>query len=157
MHRITVRQLEAMIRLAEALAGLHLVDGVTPSMVREAFKLVQKSIVTVQYEGVDLAMTRTEQSWQQPGRQPSQWRCGGGGAQEGEQRASGAVAAMGAQAVTTMAAAAAAAKAVVAKEATPHCWRQHLTLLTVKSSLRPAAPAHLTPWQARVVWHRIPL
>ena len=55
MHRITVRQLEAMVRLSEGLARLHLVDEVTPGMVKEAYKLLRKSIVTVQYDDVDLA------------------------------------------------------------------------------------------------------
>ena len=47
-YRITVRQLESMIRLSEALARLCLEDEVTPDHVSEAFRLLRKSIVNVE-------------------------------------------------------------------------------------------------------------
>lgn len=52
--RVTVRQLESMIRLSEALAKLECVDKVTVKHVREAKRLLQKSIVTVEQPDVDL-------------------------------------------------------------------------------------------------------
>ena len=52
-YRITVRQLEAMVRLSEALARLHLADEITPKYVREAFRLLRKSIVTVEHDDVE--------------------------------------------------------------------------------------------------------
>lgn len=53
-YRITVRQLESMIRLSEALARLHCEDTVLPKHVREAFRLLQKSIIHVETEDVIL-------------------------------------------------------------------------------------------------------
>lgn len=53
-YRITVRQLESLIRLSEALARLHLDDQVTPRYVREAVRLLRKSIIHVETEDVDL-------------------------------------------------------------------------------------------------------
>lgn len=52
--RVTVRQLESMVRLSEALAKLECVDEVTVKHVREAKRLLQKSIVTVEQPDVDL-------------------------------------------------------------------------------------------------------
>ena len=52
-YRITVRQLEAMVRISEALARLHLADEITPKYVREAFRLLRKSIVTVEHDDVE--------------------------------------------------------------------------------------------------------
>merc|ERR1719461_2516558 len=53
-YRFTVRQLESMIRLAEALARLHLDDEVKPKFVREAARLLKKSIISVDSPDVDL-------------------------------------------------------------------------------------------------------
>lgn len=46
--RITVRQLESMIRLSEALARMHLLEQVSEEHVQEAFRLLSKSIVRVE-------------------------------------------------------------------------------------------------------------
>lgn len=53
-YRITVRQLESMIRLAEARARLDLENEVTPSHVKEAARLLKKSIVHVENRDVEL-------------------------------------------------------------------------------------------------------
>ncbi|KAK7488184.1 hypothetical protein BaRGS_00020626 [Batillaria attramentaria] len=43
--RITVRQLESMIRLSESMARMHCQDEVQPKHVKEAFRLLNKSII----------------------------------------------------------------------------------------------------------------
>nr|WCZ58671.1 DNA replication licensing factor MCM6 [Seculamonas ecuadoriensis] len=53
-YRITVRQLESMIRLSEALARLHGETEVRPEYVREAASLLQKSIVNIETDPVVL-------------------------------------------------------------------------------------------------------
>lgn len=53
-YRITVRQLESLIRLSEALARLHLDDEVSPRYVKEAVRLLRKSIIHVETEDVRL-------------------------------------------------------------------------------------------------------
>ncbi|CAG0901705.1 unnamed protein product [Darwinula stevensoni] len=52
--RITVRQLESMVRLAEAMARLHCSDEVQPKHVKEAYRLLNKSIIRVEQPEIDL-------------------------------------------------------------------------------------------------------
>lgn len=52
-YRITVRQLESLIRLSEAIAKANCVDQVTPAFVEEAFKLLQQSIISVEKDDVE--------------------------------------------------------------------------------------------------------
>lgn len=52
--RVTVRQLESMVRLSEGLAKLECVDEVTVKHVKEARRLLNKSIVTVEQPDIDL-------------------------------------------------------------------------------------------------------
>lgn len=53
-YRITVRQLESMIRLSEAIAKANCVDDVTPNFVREAFSLLRQSIISVEKDDVEM-------------------------------------------------------------------------------------------------------
>ena len=59
-YRITVRQLESMIRLSEALARLDLSDVVLVSHVQEAYRLLSKSIIHVDLQHVDLVVPVVE-------------------------------------------------------------------------------------------------
>uniref|UniRef100_A0A8C6Y2A8 DNA replication licensing factor MCM6 n=1 Tax=Naja naja TaxID=35670 RepID=A0A8C6Y2A8_NAJNA len=52
--RITVRQLESMIRLSEAMARMHCNDEVHPKHVKEAFRLLNKSIIRVETPDINL-------------------------------------------------------------------------------------------------------
>lgn len=52
--RVTVRQLESLVRLSEALAKLECVDEVTVKHVKEARRLLSKSIVRVEQPDIDL-------------------------------------------------------------------------------------------------------
>ena len=53
-YRITVRQLESMIRLSEAIAKANCVEDITPQFVREAFNLLRQSIISVEKDDVDV-------------------------------------------------------------------------------------------------------
>ncbi|KAF2152444.1 MCM-domain-containing protein [Myriangium duriaei CBS 260.36] len=53
-YRITVRQLESMIRLSEAIAKANCVDQVTAEFVDEAFGLLRQSIVLVEKDDVEM-------------------------------------------------------------------------------------------------------
>ncbi|CAL5214393.1 unnamed protein product [Lathyrus oleraceus] len=54
-YRMTVRQLEALIRLSEAIARCHLDNQVQPRHVRLAVKLLQTSIIRVESSEIDLS------------------------------------------------------------------------------------------------------
>jgi DNA replication licensing factor MCM6 len=54
IYNAQVRQLESLIRLSEALARLHLEDIVRPIYIREAYRLLQQSIIFVESEDVEL-------------------------------------------------------------------------------------------------------
>ncbi|KAI9919268.1 hypothetical protein PsorP6_017572 [Peronosclerospora sorghi] len=56
-YRITVRQLESMIRLAESLARLDLSPIVLVTHVVEAYRLLSKSIIHVDTQNVELGLT----------------------------------------------------------------------------------------------------
>ena len=53
-YRITVRQLESMIRLSEAIAKANCVEEVTPQFVKEAFSLLRQSIISVEKDDVEV-------------------------------------------------------------------------------------------------------
>ena len=53
-YRITVRQLESMIRLSEAIAKANCVEEISPSMVIEAFNLLRQSIISVEKDDVEV-------------------------------------------------------------------------------------------------------
>ncbi|KAF4125376.1 DNA replication licensing factor MCM6 [Geosmithia morbida] len=46
-YRITVRQLESMIRLSEAIAKVNCTEDITPDMVNEAYTLLRSSIISM--------------------------------------------------------------------------------------------------------------
>ncbi|KAM7538127.1 hypothetical protein Aperf_G00000075742 [Anoplocephala perfoliata] len=59
--RITVRQLESLVRLSEAIARLHCADTVTVPFVKEAFALLNKSIIRVEQPDINLEEEAAEQ------------------------------------------------------------------------------------------------
>lgn len=52
-YRITVRQLESMIRLSEAIARANCTSDITPAFVREAYTLLRQSIIHVEQDDID--------------------------------------------------------------------------------------------------------
>ncbi|KEF61510.1 minichromosome maintenance protein 6 [Exophiala aquamarina CBS 119918] len=53
-YRITVRQLESLIRLSEAIAKANCVEEITEEFVTEAFNLLRLSIISVEKDDVDV-------------------------------------------------------------------------------------------------------
>ncbi|KAI9467188.1 MCM-domain-containing protein [Lactarius psammicola] len=59
-YRITVRQLESMIRLSEAIARANCTSEITPAFVREAYSLLRQSIIHVEQDDIDFDEEDTE-------------------------------------------------------------------------------------------------
>lgn len=53
-YRITVRQLESLIRLSEAIARANCVDEILPSFVAEAYDLLRQSIIRVDVDDIEI-------------------------------------------------------------------------------------------------------
>lgn len=53
-YRITVRQLESMIRLSEAIARANCTEEITPSFVSEAYDLLRQSIIRVEMDDIQI-------------------------------------------------------------------------------------------------------
>jgi DNA replication licensing factor MCM6 len=53
-YRITVRQLESMIRLSEAIAKVNCVEEITVDFVNEAYNLLRQSIISVEHDDVEI-------------------------------------------------------------------------------------------------------
>ncbi|CAH2305401.1 DNA replication licensing factor MCM6 [Pelobates cultripes] len=64
--RITVRQLESMIRLSESMARMHCSDEVQPKHVKEAFRLLNKSIIRVETPDVNLYQDDENEAAEEP-------------------------------------------------------------------------------------------
>lgn len=56
-YRITVRQLESMIRLSEAIAKVNCVEEITPEFVIEAYNLLRQSIISVEHDDIEMEET----------------------------------------------------------------------------------------------------
>lgn len=63
-YRITVRQLESMIRLSEAIARSNCVHEITPEFVNEAFNLLSQSIIHVDHDDVEVEDTNANDETQ---------------------------------------------------------------------------------------------
>ncbi|XP_051943449.1 DNA replication licensing factor MCM6 [Hippocampus zosterae] len=64
--RITVRQLESMIRLSEGMARMHCCDEVQPKHVKEAFRLLNKSIIRVETPDINLEQDDEQEEEEHP-------------------------------------------------------------------------------------------
>lgn len=53
-YRITVRQLESMIRLSEAIARANCTEEITPTFVSEAYDLLRQSIIRVEMDDIEM-------------------------------------------------------------------------------------------------------
>uniref|UniRef100_A0A4W3HNK1 DNA replication licensing factor MCM6 n=1 Tax=Callorhinchus milii TaxID=7868 RepID=A0A4W3HNK1_CALMI len=63
--RITVRQLESMIRLSESMARMHCCDEVQPKHVKEAFRLLNKSIIRVETPDVNFDQDEEQEAMEE--------------------------------------------------------------------------------------------
>uniref|UniRef100_A0A673X6Y1 DNA replication licensing factor MCM6 n=1 Tax=Salmo trutta TaxID=8032 RepID=A0A673X6Y1_SALTR len=70
--RITVRQLESMIRLSEGMARMHCCDEVQPKHVKEAFRLLNKSIIRVETPDVNLEQDQKMEEEEEEGENGTQ-------------------------------------------------------------------------------------
>ncbi|XP_064462579.1 DNA replication licensing factor MCM6-like [Ornithodoros turicata] len=60
--RITVRQLESLVRLAEGISRMHCCDEVLPKHVKEAYRLLNKSILRVEQPDINLCEEEEEEA-----------------------------------------------------------------------------------------------
>ncbi|KAI7976759.1 hypothetical protein EIK77_009990 [Talaromyces pinophilus] len=65
-YRITVRQLESLIRLSEAVARANCVEEILPKFVREAYNLLRQSIVTVEKDDIEVDEDEENEQTAQP-------------------------------------------------------------------------------------------
>src|SRR5579859_4019372 len=61
-YRITVRQLESMIRLSEAIARANCVNEITPTFVTEAYNLLKQSIIHVEKDDIEMDEDEDEET-----------------------------------------------------------------------------------------------
>jgi DNA replication licensing factor MCM6 len=80
--RITVRQLESMIRLSEAIARMYLLEEVEPKRVKEAFRLLSKSIIRVEQPDIRLDDDALEAEIEAVSRGPTETLGGGADQQQ---------------------------------------------------------------------------
>ncbi|RDA85153.1 hypothetical protein CP532_1576, partial [Ophiocordyceps camponoti-leonardi (nom. inval.)] len=73
-YRITVRQLESMIRLSEAIAKANCVEQVRAEMVIEAYDLLRQSIISVEYDDVEMVDEEEEEEDETPAEDGSDLR-----------------------------------------------------------------------------------
>ena len=59
--RITVRQLESMVRLSESMARIHCSEVVLPKHVQEAFRLLNKSVIRVETPEINFEADEPQQ------------------------------------------------------------------------------------------------
>lgn len=59
-YRITVRQLESMVRLSEAIARANCAEEITPTFVAEAYDLLRQSIIRVEMDDIEIDNDETE-------------------------------------------------------------------------------------------------
>src|SRR5271169_4229587 len=65
-YRITVRQLESMIRLSEAIARANCVNDISVDFVKEAYTLLKQSIIHVEKDDVEMDDEEEEEEQQAP-------------------------------------------------------------------------------------------
>ncbi|OAA70827.1 DNA replication licensing factor mcm6 [Akanthomyces lecanii RCEF 1005] len=64
-YRITVRQLESLIRLSEAIAKVNCVETISKDMVVEAYNLLRQSIISVEHDDVEMDGVEDDDEQQQ--------------------------------------------------------------------------------------------
>ncbi|KAK3940130.1 MCM2/3/5 family-domain-containing protein [Diplogelasinospora grovesii] len=79
-YRITVRQLESMIRLSEAIAKANCVEEITPNFVNEAYNLLRQSIISVEHDDVEVEEEEEEEDSQETLRRAAAAAAGGAAA-----------------------------------------------------------------------------
>ncbi|KAL8410956.1 hypothetical protein RB596_000565 [Gaeumannomyces avenae] len=124
-YRITVRQLESMIRLSEAIAKVNCVEEIASHMVDEAYNLLRQSIISVEHD--DVEFEDDEEDSQETLRRAAEAQGDGDGDGDGD-AAMGDDAAAASQQLQQSDAAAAAAAAKQATTITHEKWAAMLNI-----------------------------